>query len=591
LDGLYLCNTELLKNYFCLTNEDYNDLFSDFFGKEKREEGEKNIPPQNGKMPVNGQNAHPHQENGHLQHITKQNPPVNNTPNVTNRSNNPQNANVVRETTPFPPPPPVQQPQPQQRPVQQEQVYRQPVNTSRPNTPTPQPTQRVTAPPLQQQQTPQPNPTIVRSEEVHEILTRIPSWIVRWGISLVFIILMGILSMSYFIKYPDVVEGRINLTAGNPPAPVVTKASGAIQILTKDGSFINERQVFAYVKNATNFDDVITLNRRLKELKQELKTGESIKVSNWPDLELGQIQSAYNNLVFRIKENANIITTLSDNVSRKSNIDQQIREINNLKNKQLQSIERLKRDYETVLKTFKTRHKPLFRSGVISANELEIKEREVMQKLNTYQNAKSSLNEFQNRILSLQSQKNELDFSKRQETVSTQNAVADAYGTLLNTIKLWEEQYLLRAPIEGKINYLQFVKNNSFVHQDQELANIIPKGNDDEGQILGELFVPARGTGKIAVGQQVNIELDDFIKKEYGMVKGVVESISDVGTEIAEGQFAYKIHVELPQGLRTKGEKPISFRHNMAGKAEVITEDVRLIARIFNEIKGIFDDF
>lgn len=575
------------------TEEKYDDLFDNFFGKKTNTTSSSNghLPhTQNGKS-VNGQHTS-HQKTTPVNGQHKTTPP----PVVKRVQQPPQNrVQPPPQNRVQPPPQNRVQPPPQSRPTPPSNngMHQQTAPPVQRNVTPPPPVQRPTAPPQEVQEPPRdPNatpPTIVRSEEVHEILTKIPNWIIRWGITLIFIILGAIILMSYFIKYPDVVEGAITLTAGNPPAPIVTKSSGSIDLFADDGAYIKERQVFAYLKSATNFDDVVILNRRLKTLKQELNTG-NISTASWPDLELGQIQSAYNNLVFRIKENQNLSQTTANNNARKQNIDQQIREVRNLMNQQKQSIELLKQEYLAVKQSYDTRYQPLFQSGVISANELEQKERELMQRKSAYQNAQSSLNEYNNRILGLESQKTELDFSKTKESTNNQNAITDAYSTLVNAIKEWEERFLLRTPIAGKINYLQFVKDNSFVQQGQEIASIVPESAEGS-EIVGELFVPARGTGKIQEGQQVNIELDDYIKKEYGMVKGNVRSISDVGTKLADGIFAYKIYVDLPEGLRTKSEKPMTFRHNMTGKAEVITEDVRLISRIFNEIKGIFDDF
>jgi hypothetical protein len=43
----------------------------------------------------------------------------------------------------------------------------------------------------------------LRSEGVQDILTRPPHWMIRWGNTIIFIILLLILLMSYIIKYPE----------------------------------------------------------------------------------------------------------------------------------------------------------------------------------------------------------------------------------------------------------------------------------------------------------------------------------------------------------------------------------------------------
>ena len=50
------------------------------------------------------------------------------------------------------------------------------------------------------------------SEEAQSILGRAPSWVVRWGVTVVFCIFGGILLGCYFIKYPDTIEAPAVIT-------------------------------------------------------------------------------------------------------------------------------------------------------------------------------------------------------------------------------------------------------------------------------------------------------------------------------------------------------------------------------------------
>ncbi len=44
----------------------------------------------------------------------------------------------------------------------------------------------------------------LRTEEVNEILTATPKWILRWGASVVFILIVVGVGLSYFIRYPPI---------------------------------------------------------------------------------------------------------------------------------------------------------------------------------------------------------------------------------------------------------------------------------------------------------------------------------------------------------------------------------------------------
>ena len=46
----------------------------------------------------------------------------------------------------------------------------------------------------------------LRSEEVQEVMSHVPVWILRWGITVLFCIVIILLIGSYLFKYPDVLE-------------------------------------------------------------------------------------------------------------------------------------------------------------------------------------------------------------------------------------------------------------------------------------------------------------------------------------------------------------------------------------------------
>lgn len=44
------------------------------------------------------------------------------------------------------------------------------------------------------------------SDEIDQIITKIPAWIVRWGITIFGLILVMALSISAVIRYPDTIK-------------------------------------------------------------------------------------------------------------------------------------------------------------------------------------------------------------------------------------------------------------------------------------------------------------------------------------------------------------------------------------------------
>ena len=75
-----------------------------------------------------------------------------------------------------------------------------------------------------------PQRTNFYSDEAQSILGRAPSWVVRWGITVVFLIFVGIIVGCYFIKYPDTIEAPAVITTVNPPSDLVARYDGLIDL-------------------------------------------------------------------------------------------------------------------------------------------------------------------------------------------------------------------------------------------------------------------------------------------------------------------------------------------------------------------------
>ena len=65
----------------------------------------------------------------------------------------------------------------------------------------------------------------LRSEEVQEVMNHISPWVVRWGITVLFIILLALLAGCWIFKYPDVLQAEVTLTTEEPPAFILALES------------------------------------------------------------------------------------------------------------------------------------------------------------------------------------------------------------------------------------------------------------------------------------------------------------------------------------------------------------------------------
>ena len=89
----------------------------------------------------------------------------------------------------------------------------------------------------------------LRSEEVQEILSNPPIWIVRWGITLIFMFTCIILILSFIIRYPDFVTAKVLVTTKQPTEKVVSKYSGQLdEVFVKNRDTVKVGQKTSYYK-------------------------------------------------------------------------------------------------------------------------------------------------------------------------------------------------------------------------------------------------------------------------------------------------------------------------------------------------------
>jgi len=148
-----------------------------------------------------------------------------------------------------------------------------------------------------------------------------------------------------------------------------------------------------------------------------------------------------------------------------------------------------------------------------------------------------------------------------------------------NTIKNWEFNYVLKSPTNGKVVFTSMWSDNQNVSAGNTVFTIIPK---KESQIIRKLILPVSGAGKVKLNQTVNIKLHNYPYKEFGMVTGKVYNISDVPID-----SVYFVDISLPKGLVTSYNKKSQFSQDMTEQAEIITENINLLARLIHPIKSI----
>lgn len=94
---------------------------------------------------------------------------------------------------------------------------------------------------------------------------------------------------------------------------------------------------------------------------------------------------------------------------------------------------------------------------------------------------------------------------------------------------------------------------------------------------IGSVHLKMNLSGKVQVGQRVNLKFANYPYMEYGIVIGVVSKMSS----IPNGDY-YALEVNLPGQMVSTFGKKFEFQQELKGTAEIITEDRRLLDRILH---------
>jgi len=419
----------------------------------------------------------------------------------------------------------------------------------------------------------------IRSEDVQEIMGFIPHWIIRWGITIIFIVVFGVVIGSNFFKYPDVIQSMITLTTETPPATLVARAPGKIQALfVQDKQKVNKDDYIAVIENATDYRHLFQVNEKLASLHSFFSTFESIpSVDFEKNLSLGQLQSAYTSfyisymdyqLFVQLNYHQKKIDSIKEQISRYNTILEQTERQNVLMEQEL-ALSR--ENFE--------RSKSLFKDGIISRGEYDAAQSVYIQKQYSFEGVKTSRTNSKLQITQLEQSIMELEMTYRSEKKRIQLSLSQAYENMTGQISQWEQTYVLKAPISGTVTFTKYWSINQNVMAGDKVVTIIP-GNG--GKIIGKLVLPTEGSGKVKIGQKVNIKLNNYPYMDFGIVSGIIVSKSLVASD----NF-YTLEVDLPHGLETSYGKTLDFSQEMTGFAEIITEDLRLLDRVFKPIKAL----
>lgn len=414
----------------------------------------------------------------------------------------------------------------------------------------------------------------LRSEEVRDIMGQIPSRLIRFGTSVIFIVVFLILISTCFFRYPDTINGHFVIHSSNPTLSLQAKVSGKIEkFFVCDHDSVKKGEMLAVISNTANQKDVFLLKKHLNAAwKNEIPYIDTLK--------LGEIQPFYI-LYGKALKSYRDFMNVDYSKQRIQLIQTQLQE----KKKQLNlyiETEKLNQRSLGIENSTYQRQENIYKTGGISLAELEQGQSRVIQTEAVYNNARMARSQAEVSIVEIKQQILILIMQREQELCKYRDEMSEALENLKNAYREWENKYCVISDIDGIVSFDGVWKVHQNVMAGQNIMNVVPI---EKNEIMARLFIPVEGGGKIREGDRINLAFADYPQEEYGVVHWHIEKLSLLPDTL------YTSTLVLPDTLKTNYGKILPFHQNMIGRVTVITEDVSLFQRLINPLRSVFTKY
>lgn len=425
----------------------------------------------------------------------------------------------------------------------------------------------------------------LRDENVQDLLGNPPGWLVRWGISVFFGIIITLLVGAYFFRYPQMIEASVVITTEQPSVWVISQGSGKIDsIYVRNQSYVQKNQILAVIHNTADVKDVLIVKDLIDSLCPFIASfdlADLCPIKN--GLQLGELQDSYSQLVkivreYKVFSEENFHLIKID--AAQAELEEQRKYLHNVKEQE----DVYKQSYAISGQQYK-RDSTLFAGNAAAIMEVEQSQQQKLSGKIQLNQSRLAINSCLINMAQLKQLISEYTIDRKEKQTAYQTSITAAYQQLQSRLLLWEQTYLLKSTSEGIVSFSTFWGKNQYINTGEKSFAIVSKY---PGKTIGKCKVPVNGVGKIKKGQNAIIKLNEFPYMEFGMLQGRVENISLIPVETVVAGEAVQfnmVEVSLPDSLKSTYGKTIPFTGELTGIAEIATKEMSLLEHLVNPIK------
>lgn len=350
-----------------------------------------------------------------------------------------------------------------------------------------------------------------------EMLGDMPNWLIHTGSYIVYSLIVVLLAGSAVFRYPDVVTAGVAIDDYSKVEWITANQDGIIdEFFVEDGDKVEKNDTLGIIRNTASLNDIKEFCKVLTKVEWFYRTNDPAYLENYPfDLIMGEMAPSYEQFTQAVR--SNLLFAEYNAYSYKK--------------------EYLKQELQILLKDS-------------VKNELAVL------------NAKRNLFEE--------------ELNHKLEAAQNRRLLELAYEKMVNSLKAWENRYLIKSAGNGVVLLGKGWSINNRVAVGDTICSVI---SAYKGHPKGHIKLGSHQVAGIAKGDKVNISLSKYPSHSYGYLVGEVSSVSYVPSS-----KDYAVEIELPSELRTTSRQEISYEVGLTGQAEIITSSRSVLSRIFSPI-------
>lgn len=408
------------------------------------------------------------------------------------------------------------------------------------------------------------------------------SWFTQRAIFVVFGLLICALILASLIPFSNTIRTDFKITSTNPIIYIKSRASGhLVNSYLNHGDTIHEHNYVGFIEGDGFYKSVLNLEKALRTDSLNIESLDSLDIIFSNKSDIGVRLNAHSTdfvefysdyiLLKDLKHQSSLEIQLENNISNdRNNI--------NSKHQELEHSKVADQNSENII----IRYRKLFEKGVISKQDLDLKEKEFY---NQVQYSKS----LQSELVSLNSELAKSKFKRTNTLDRYSDSISIAFiqlknakERLLTEIMDWKNRNILISPKTGKIAFYNFDNNFKNVEIGDTICSVIPLDNND---LMGKSKIPIHNSSKILPEQRVIIKLDNYPSSEWGNLKGKVKTKSEIINY--KDKIGYITLIDIDSNITTYG-KEIMITQDMMGTAEIVLEETSVLQRILYRFKSIW---